>query len=148
MISSSTLPPLAPMAPFTTPSIFTGIPPPKITTHELFAVLRQTLADRSASVWEIVSGRVECSCRPCFVDGNVDATKPRVIHPHVGDKTASGIDHGNVVGDAQLDCFFSPAAINRRVSARSRDNIDLDISHTPITLRRVKSSLDVRSIKR
>lgn len=55
---------------------------------------------------EIVSGRIECSSRPCFVDGNVDATKPRVIHPHMGDKTASGIDHCNVVGDAQLDSFF------------------------------------------
>jgi hypothetical protein len=79
------------MAPITTPLIFIGIPPPKITTLEL---------------GEILSSRVKCSSRPCLVDGNVDATKPRVIHPHMGDKTASGIDHCNVVGDAQFDSLL------------------------------------------
>jgi len=55
---------------------------------------------------KVVSGVVEHSSSPCFVDGNVDATKPRVIHPHMGDETASGVDHCNVLGDAQLDSLL------------------------------------------
>jgi hypothetical protein len=39
-MSSSTLPPLAPTAPITTPSTSIGIPPPKITTLDPFVVLR------------------------------------------------------------------------------------------------------------
>jgi hypothetical protein len=94
------------MAPITTPLIFIGIPPPKITTLELFVVLRPPLLTALSQFGEILSGRVKCSSRPCLVDGNVDATKPRVIHPHMGDKTASGIDHCNVVGDAQFDSLL------------------------------------------